>query len=78
MFISESGARREKAKQSEVVLRGISRVQSQRSEVNESKGAGVKMINPLESKVRPDVTCRRPSAMAVLRRRKRLLIAPAF
>lgn len=60
MFISESVARRRKnAKQVEVVLRGISQVQSQRSEVEESKGAGAKMINPLESKVRPDVTCRR-------------------
>lgn len=59
MFISESVARRGKAKQSEVVLKGISQVQSQRGEVNESKGAGAKMINLLESKVRPDVTCRR-------------------
>ena len=60
MFISETVARRrKKAKQVEVVLRGISQVQSQRSEVEESKGAGAKMINPLESKVRPDVTCRR-------------------
>jgi hypothetical protein len=59
MFISESVTPKEKAKQIEVVTRGISQVQSQRSDVNESKGAGAKMINPLESKVRPDVTCRR-------------------
>jgi hypothetical protein len=61
MFISERVAPKEKVKQVEVVTRGSLSVKYSHNEAMSTKARapGAKMINPLESKVRPDVTCRR-------------------